>query len=65
MDLLSLVDTHVNQQNVEMLIQELIKIYYEILHNVSIYNYKSNTDYKKRPFELDLEDISENYRELK
>jgi hypothetical protein len=58
---LSYVDTHVNQQKVEMLIQELINIYYEVLHNIYIYNY--NEKNLRRLIELDLEEISKNYRE--
>jgi hypothetical protein len=58
---LSYVDTHVNQQKVEMLIQELINIYYEVLHNIYIYNY--NEKNLRRLIELDLEKISKNYRE--
>lgn len=62
-DILSFVDTHVNQQKVEMLIQELINIYYEILHNINIYNY--NEKNIRRLVDLDLETISYEYRERK
>ena len=61
-DLLSLVDTHINQQKVEMLIQQLINIYYETFYNVYIYNYNENNE--RRLIELDLEKIHLNYREF-
>lgn len=62
-DILSFADTHVNQQKVEMLIQELINIYYEVLYNVVIYNYNENNSFL--PVQLDLETISWNYKELR
>jgi hypothetical protein len=44
-----------------MLIQEIINIYYEVLHNVLIYNY--NDKNYRRLIELDLEKINSEYRE--